>query len=204
VSYVIYHTKSKTIEVDDGKVYKLDSTNERHRMASAMQKRLKEMPDEKRKESVEKLVQLSGVNIPPDLGKELVMSWNEIKEMSQNGVSFGAHTVNHPILTKLPLEEAEREILMSKQHIENKLDQAVTTFCYPNGEPGDYNSDIEKILRNNGFKCAVTVAPSAFVSPKVPRYRMPRIPESSSLDIFYLLMSGLYLDLVTVRRYFVR
>lgn len=109
VKYVIWHTKFDTIEVDGSNVHQLNSANERRWVASAVTKSLKQMPDEKRNESIEKLVQQSGVDIPPNLGKELILSWDEIREMSRNGVSFGAHTINHPILTKLPLEGAKRK-----------------------------------------------------------------------------------------------
>jgi peptidoglycan/xylan/chitin deacetylase (PgdA/CDA1 family) len=84
------------------------------------------------------------VDIPPNIGKELVLSWEEAKEMSRNGISFGAHTVSHPILTKLPLDRARKERLDSKRRIEQELDREVTTFCYPNGWPGDYDNGIER------------------------------------------------------------
>jgi peptidoglycan/xylan/chitin deacetylase (PgdA/CDA1 family) len=196
IGYVIWHTKLKNIEVDGLDVFQLNSANERQRVTSTVIRSFKQMSTEKRNESIEKLVQQSGVDIPPDIGKELILSWDEIREMNKNGVSFGAHTINHPILTKVPLEGAKREILGSKQHIEKELNQAVTTFCYPNGEPGDYNNEIEEILKSNGFRCAVTSVPEAFVSPRTQRYELPRITGASSYDIFELLISGLYLDLV--------
>jgi peptidoglycan/xylan/chitin deacetylase (PgdA/CDA1 family) len=115
--------------------------------------------------------------------------------MSRNGISFGAHTVSHPTLSRLPLEAARKEILDSKRHIEKELGKEVTTFSYPNGEPGDFNGDIEEILKSNGFRCAVTYTPAAFVSPTPQLYRLPRIGEPS-FDKFELIMSGLYFDVV--------
>jgi peptidoglycan/xylan/chitin deacetylase (PgdA/CDA1 family) len=192
--YVIWHTGLKTIELDDANIYQLDPDN-RQRAISVIEGKLKKIPDEKRVELIDKIVRQSGVDISPDFGKELILSWEEIKIMSRNGIDFGAHTVNHPILTRLPLEKAEKEILDSKRQIEKELGKEVTTFCYPNGGPDDFNKEIEEILKNNGFKCAVTFAPAAFVLPPAQSYRLPRIGGTSSYDMFELIMSGLYFDI---------
>lgn len=75
-------------------------------------------------------------------------------EMQQSGlVSFGAHSVNHPILTKVSLEEAEYEIRRSKEILEDALGKNVDFFAYPNG---DYNSMIQSLVKGCGYKCALT------------------------------------------------
>lgn len=195
IGYVVWKTKVKTLDLGELGTYHLTSDDDRLRVTSIVADRLKKAPLKQRDDFIDGLMKASGVAIPPNLGKELLLSWDEIREMSQNGISFGAHTVSHPILTRVSLGTAKKEILDSKRHIENELDQEVTTFCYPNGEPGDFNDDIEKILKHNGFRCAVA-APTAFVSSKAQPYRLPRITGASSFDTFELLISGLYFDLV--------
>jgi len=51
--------------------------------------------------------------------------------------------------SSIPLEEARKEITESNRHIENELDQEITSFCYPNGEIDDFNDDVMEILRRN-------------------------------------------------------
>lgn len=80
---------------------------------------------------IEKIRDICHVEIPRDLGKELILSWNEVKEMDNSGVAFGAHSVNHPTLTNIPLEQAKNEIIQSKKIIEEKLGKEVTSFSYP-------------------------------------------------------------------------
>jgi peptidoglycan/xylan/chitin deacetylase (PgdA/CDA1 family) len=204
VGYIIWKTGLDTLDLGELGIYHLNSTGTRLQVAKIIEKKLKLMPDEQKNESINTLVKLSRVDIPSNFGSELIMSWDEIKEMNRNGIKFGAHTVNHPILARLPLEAARKEIIDSKKHIENELGQEIVTFCYPNGEPNDLNDDIEKILENSGFKCAVTTVPAAFVSQGTQPYRLPRIPGTSSLDNFDLLMSGLYLDLSAARHCFTK
>jgi peptidoglycan/xylan/chitin deacetylase (PgdA/CDA1 family) len=198
VGYVIWKTGLDALDLGELGIYHLKSAGCRLQASRIIEKKLKKMPDEKRSEWIEALVRRSGVDISTKLGKELILSWDDVKEMSRNGISFGSHTISHPILTRLPLEAAGREIVESKRKIEAELAREVTTFCYPNGEPGDFNCDIQEILKSNGFKCAVTLKPSAFVSSEAPLFELPRITGASSYELFELIMSGLYLDLSAV------
>lgn len=84
------------------------------------------------------------------------LSWSDIELMGRSGITFGAHTVSHPILTALSLSEARNEILASKETIEKRLGTPVRLFAYPNGTSGDFNEPIKDILKEAGFLGAVT------------------------------------------------
>lgn len=62
-----------------------------------------------------------------------VLSWDEIVEMSDNGIDFGAHTMSHPELSVLSIEQAAKEIVDSKSIIQEHLKRAVLFFTYPYG-----------------------------------------------------------------------
>ncbi|MFH1858086.1 MAG: GNAT family N-acetyltransferase [Candidatus Omnitrophota bacterium] len=85
-----------------------------------------------------------------------MLTWSELKNLCQDCVEVGAHTVNHRILTEIPLEEARREIYDSKRILEERLGKTVDIFCYPNGQPEDFNSEIEKIVQETGYVAACT------------------------------------------------
>jgi len=86
----------------------------------------------------------------------VMMNWEEAKEMSDNKISFGAHTVSHPILTQLPLDEAKKEISTSKQVIEKELNTPVNHFAFPNGSSLDFNEELRKYCVKLGFKSVST------------------------------------------------
>ena len=88
----------------------------------------------------------------PSLCGRPMLSWAEIKEMAQSGISFGAHTLTHPDLTKLPLKRIETEIVESKSILEDFLGMPVACFAYPFGR---YNRQIEEMVRRH-FSCACT------------------------------------------------
>lgn len=78
---------------------------------------------------------------------------DEIKEIAKTQ-EIGAHTLTHPILTKISQEEAWQEIKGSKDYLENILGQQIKMFCYPRGF---YNEKIKELVRRAGFIGARTV-----------------------------------------------
>lgn len=85
------------------------------------------------------------------------LSWAQIYDMQRNGISFGSHTCTHPKLTKIETQdELLYEINASKQKIQEKLNTEISSFCYPNGTKADFNDNIKTIVKNAGYKNAVT------------------------------------------------
>ena len=117
--------------------------------------RLKEVSEERKRGIIEELAAELKIS-PRELKADYNLSWEEVREMSENGISFGAHTVNHPILTRLPVKIAEDEIVKSRIRIEKEIDKPCPIFCYPNGSREDFDEDIKGILKKSGFIGAVT------------------------------------------------
>ena len=84
----------------------------------------------------------------PSLKGRSMLSWRCIREMQNHGIVFGAHTMTHPDLTHLPVDEVKQEILASKEIIENALGTTVSTFANPYGRYNDLVREVVKqILR---------------------------------------------------------
>jgi peptidoglycan/xylan/chitin deacetylase (PgdA/CDA1 family) len=79
------------------------------------------------------------------------MDTNQIKKMAEAGVAFGGHTHTHTILTALSPDEAEEEILINKEKIENIIQKPCTFFAYPNGGKNDFNQTHKDILKHAGY-----------------------------------------------------
>ncbi|MDZ7333336.1 MAG: polysaccharide deacetylase family protein [candidate division KSB1 bacterium] len=89
----------------------------------------------------------------------LMLNWDQIKEMARSGITFGAHTMTHPILTQISTEEAQREIQLSRKIIEENIGMKVDLFAYPNGNADDYNDKIIDLVKSEGFSAACTLIP---------------------------------------------
>jgi len=84
--------------------------------------------------------------------QELLLNENEIREMQNGGITFGSHTRSHRALTKLPLDEAARELTDSRKILESVLDRPVTTLCYPYAKQ---NQAVRDLAREAGYTAAV-------------------------------------------------
>lgn len=71
---------------------------------------------------------------PRALKDRELLNWSKIRELQAAGMAFGAHSMTHPSLPGLAIEEAALEILESKREIEDRTGAAVECFGYPYGE----------------------------------------------------------------------
>ena len=81
--------------------------------------------------------------------------------LSENN-EIGAHTINHPHLSKIPLAEAKWEIDESKKWLEDLLNVSIGMFCYPFGS---YDNKIVELVKQAGFKGARTVGKLSIDKP---------------------------------------
>ena len=172
VSYAIHHTSIKRMDLDDLGSFWLRTERDKSIVARAINARLTLLSDDRRTVLLEKLLELCQVETR-GLGRKLILTWDEVREMDGKEITFGAHSVSHPSLSTIPVEQARAEIVQSKKKIEEKLGKEVTAFCYPFGH---YNAESICLVKENGFKCAVAVNPYKLVGPRDNVYCLPRIP----------------------------
>jgi peptidoglycan/xylan/chitin deacetylase (PgdA/CDA1 family) len=88
---------------------------------------------------------------------QVMMRWDELREMKQGGMCIGSHTMSHPLLTEIPEEEARIEIAGSKAKIEEELGAPVGHFAYPNpGESAHVNETVKTLVCQAGYLTART------------------------------------------------
>lgn len=121
------------------------------------------------------------------LKNDLMLSWDEVREMSNNAISFGGHTLTHPLLTRIPKGHAQKEIELPKQIIEEQISKSVTTFAYPSG---DFDPQIGKMVKDAGYSAAVSVIPG-YNRKRTDIYALRRndIHLSSKFKLFPVFMA---------------
>jgi peptidoglycan/xylan/chitin deacetylase (PgdA/CDA1 family) len=133
--------------------------------------RLKHAAPSDRENSVKRLVEHSGVTLPGDL----MMREEDVRRLHMAGMEVGAHSVTHPILAKLPPDEAEREIVESGGRIAEILSRPTQLFAYPNGKPGmDYEPRHVDMVRKAGYRIALSTA-RGIARGKCDPLQIPRI-----------------------------
>lgn len=91
---------------------------------------------------------------PAEHADDMWMNWDMIREMRAGGMHFGAHTVNHPVLSRLPIEQQKWEIVEGRRRIEVELGHRVNVFSYPVGGADTCTEETRQCLRDEGFQWA--------------------------------------------------
>lgn len=91
--------------------------------------------------------------ITNELGKKNYLKLDELKDMQRRGIEIGSHTADHLPLTTLDKTFQRRQIRESKIFLEWSGLATIYSLSYPNGE---FNSELEEILREEEYLTAVT------------------------------------------------
>lgn len=112
------------------------------------------------------------------------MTWADVREMQQLGISFGSHTITHPQLHGLDRVRIREEIVRSRQTIEEKTGSTVDSFAYPyafpqNDEP--FKAMVKEILHEGGYRYGVCTQIGRAGAASDPLF-LERLPVNSADD----------------------
>jgi peptidoglycan/xylan/chitin deacetylase (PgdA/CDA1 family) len=99
------------------------------------------------------------------------MSREQVQQAAERGLTMGAHTVNHPQLTRELPHLALQEIGESKKILESLTGQPVRHFAYPSG---DHNDQVVRLVKEAGYATAVTTL-AGWNLPEEDPYRLKRV-----------------------------
>ncbi|GAC1349281.1 MAG: hypothetical protein NVSMB27_20920 [Ktedonobacteraceae bacterium] len=104
------------------------------------------------------------------------LTWHEVRAMQISGwVSFGAHTMNHPVLAYLTdPEEVRYEISACRRVLEQQLGHPVQVFAYPLGREEHIGEQARGLVREAGYKWGLTTI-QGINTPDIKPYELRRI-----------------------------
>ncbi len=164
---------------------KLDLASPAARMQSFQQvaHRIQWLAPAARDCAVAELAEVLRVHVPAQPTEEFApMTWNQVRELAPQGIEFGGHTVNHPILQTLDSEEAlQAEIAGGKRRIEEELQAPVVHFAYPSGQADEVSEAAKRMVARAGFETATTTLAGHAAADDDPLW-LPRIGCDPSLE----------------------
>ncbi len=114
---------------------------------------LRPMASREREAAIGKLQELVQAEATSE-SMDRTLTESEVVELSKHSqVEIGAHTVTHPVLPILPVEEQELEVRRSKDKLAELTGRSIQSFSYPNGE---MTFSTREIVRQTGFRYACT------------------------------------------------
>ena len=117
-------------------------------------------------------------------------TWDQAREMEENGISIQSHTVDHKSMTDLTDDQLRAELVESKKKIEAELGKPVEFIAYPTGT---YNLHIAQLVKDAGYKAAFTIkfgnvdkASNVFALERVPIFHTEDTQKSFLERIRYI------------------
>ncbi len=121
------------------------------------------------------------------------LNWDEVIEMSQNGIEFGSHSLTHARMSDLSPKQLENEIGQSKSKLEQRLGTEVIGFVSPFGLGSAFKKTVREILLEKGYLYAF-LGRVGSIGPEDDPYDWGRhaVYEKDSLEILRLKVNGAY------------
>ena len=126
------------------------------------------------------------------------LDWDELADLERRGIRVESHGISHRPLADLEVDEAAREITISKLRLEEKLGRPVRAFSYVKGSEAHYRPVHLSLIRQTGYDVAFTSisgANSPSTDPlQLHRYNVEPYPART----FELVLAGAC-DLIAVK-----
>ncbi|MGO9088651.1 MAG: polysaccharide deacetylase family protein [Candidatus Sulfotelmatobacter sp.] len=106
----------------------------------------------------------------------------ELCELAAAGMTVGAHTMSHPMLSEAPPDSARTEMAESRAKLESVLQSPVWAFAYPFGDPGSVTPQVLAMGRDTGYVAAFLNFGGG-LGAKLPPYSLPRVHVTSEMSI---------------------
>lgn len=169
-----------------------DCSGSKESWESGIRMELKRIPQELRSEKIEALERQHGVKLTEDSRHAEIyrpLSWEEVSEMLDSRlVSVGSHTHTHVILSRCTTKTVLDELRLSREIIEKRTGRDCHLFCYPNGEPGDFDDRTKKLLQETGYWCGLTTVPG-FNHQRSNVYELKRFGVRNQMDFIEFVMT---------------
>ncbi len=131
----------------------------------------------------------------PELQDKELLTWREIREMSQHRIAIGSHTHTHRVLSTLSPTAQKEEMLLSKLIIEENLDEPVLSISYPVGEPHYITAETPVIASDSGYLLGFTTNTGFNQWKRIQPYevkRTARLLEKVSTVSLLTVLPGLF------------
>jgi len=126
------------------------------------------------------------------------IEWEELAALEGAGIRIESHGISHRPLADLEVDEAAREIALSKLRLEERLGRPVRAFSYVKGSEAHYKPVHLSLVRQAGYDVAFT-AVSGANSPSTDPLQLRRYNiEPYSSRTFELVLAGAC-DLISVK-----
>lgn len=158
--------------------------------------RCKRVPNDEKLVAIERLAAAAEVDLPAQAPERYApMAWSDVRSWEARGLTFGPHTVTHPILSRTDDAQSRAEIRGSWDRLRAMASRPTPVFCYPNGQPEDLGARELDTIRESGLVGALTTtmghaSASVFRARPENPFLVRRFPYPNDSRVTALFASG--------------
>jgi len=200
VAYIFSKTRRKSLSVRLGETtvqYNVSPKSGRSAMSEDFAQRCKRVADDEKNRAIARLAREAEVDLPDAAPPGYApMTWDHLRACERRGMTFGPHSVSHPILSRTRPEQAAWEITHSWRRLREEAQNPVPIFCFPNGSYVDFGAREIAIAREAGFVGAVTAEfghadVASFQRGSDGPFKLKRVPFPEELYFVAQYVSGI-------------
>lgn len=152
----------------------------RRELAARLHGALRVLPESSRREALDRLVHVWGVDGRPPLPRAMTASQARAL-LASKWIEAGAHSASHPPLAEIPADRARDEIGRSRAVLEDRFDREIAAFSFPHGSHDDAT---RQFVREAGFRFACTTRGDS-VRSGVDPFSLPRFWPRDDLGLSF-------------------
>jgi len=111
-----------------------------------------------------------------------LLARDELRALAAAGMTIGAHTLSHPMLSQCPPELAYAEIVESRIRLEAALRTPVWAMAYPFGDRESVTPEVVNMARDAGYKAAFMNFGGG-LGVELPLRALPRIHVTAQMNL---------------------
>jgi peptidoglycan/xylan/chitin deacetylase (PgdA/CDA1 family) len=156
VAYIVKRTTRAVLELDYPRRLVLDlPAVGRNEVARQILRAYKQTPSIDHPRFFEHLHERAEVTADvAALGRDLFMSWDQVRELKDAGMEIGGHTYTHPVLSRIPEKAQRDELSRAKERLEAESGGRVRMMAYPVGGRDAFDGVTKRLAREAGYRMA--------------------------------------------------
>ena len=177
-----------------------NSKKERDTVIQLLFKQLATVENDQRELIVEQIFKLFKRHDTVSNQNDTPLTSEQIIEMSANGMEFGSHSMSHPFLNRLNIENLNLELKSSKEAIEKLTQKKCLSIAYPNGKKDNVNDDIYHAVEQANYHFGCLYSGGVNHTEKLQPFELNRIAVEHTIGHAYFKMR-LELPAIFVKNY---
>lgn len=175
VAYRLYATRLERVSIPAlDLVLSLADVASRRVAARDVLVSMKRVSDGVRLEAIEQLAGATGIASVDD-SRSAALTWSQVAEMRAGGITFGSHTVSHPILSRIEDAQLREELARSRQALTDRDLGDSNVLAYPVGGTETFDDRVVAQARACGYRMGLAYTSGVALWPPADPFRIPRL-----------------------------